>query len=340
MLPLKAAAASLVPSLEEVMPCHFCMLPTEVSSVQFAPELVDVQIFPSQAAAASLVPSLEEVMPWCQAFVLPTEVSSVQLAPKLVEVQMFPSQTAAASLVPSLEEVMPCQFLMLPTEVTSVQFAPEWWTSRYFPSPTTAASLVPSLEEVMLNQYLGLFPGETSLQTRAALAGNRKQYIRHAKRTVPEARRDMAVKAEVSLDKSKFTEFNFADDLLMLCRRAQSLMRTWTGLFIFLVNSLSSGYLAAAISFLCVFLCCFFLFFLFVACINRSGVLNQLLYLINTTSRPNMWPAWRWSFSLSLFLNTLLSLSVLLPVSSQPLTGRGSQALDIQEEWLWQSRAY
>ena len=72
-----------------------------------------------------------------------------------------------------------------------------------------------------------------------------------------------------------------------------------------------------------------------------SGVINQLWYLINTTSRPNMFgQPGGGILSLSLFLNTLLSLSVLLPVSSQPLTGRGSQALDIQEEWPWQWTAY
>ena len=37
-------------------------------------------------------------------------------------------------------------------------------------------------------------------------------------------------------------------------------------------------------------------------------------------------------------VNTPLPLPVLLPVFSQPLMGRGSQALDILEEWLWQSR--
>ena len=79
MFPPKATAASLVPSLEEVMPCQSFVLPTEVSSVQVAPESVEVQMFPTRTVAASLVPSLEEVMP-CQSFVLPTEVSSVQVA--------------------------------------------------------------------------------------------------------------------------------------------------------------------------------------------------------------------------------------------------------------------
>jgi len=61
------------------MLCHFFVLPTEVSSVQVAPESAEVQMFPPSATAASLVPSLEEVM-LCQSFVLPTEVRSVQVA--------------------------------------------------------------------------------------------------------------------------------------------------------------------------------------------------------------------------------------------------------------------
>ena len=61
------------------MPCQPFVLPTEVSSVQVAPESVEVQMFPSKTVAASLVPSLEEVMP-IHSFVFPTEVSSVQVA--------------------------------------------------------------------------------------------------------------------------------------------------------------------------------------------------------------------------------------------------------------------
>ena len=72
------------------MPRHSFVLPTEVSSIQVAPESVEVQMFPPKTVAASLVPSLEDVMSY-QSFVLPTEVSSVQVAPESVEVQMFPS---------------------------------------------------------------------------------------------------------------------------------------------------------------------------------------------------------------------------------------------------------
>ena len=54
------------------------MLPTEVSSVHVAPELVDVQMFPSSTTAASLVPSLEDVM-YLHNFVLPVDVTSVQV---------------------------------------------------------------------------------------------------------------------------------------------------------------------------------------------------------------------------------------------------------------------
>jgi len=71
-------AASLVPSLDEVMEYHFLMLPTEVSSVHVPPEFVEVQMLPFQTTAASLVPSLDEVMEY-QSFALPTEVSSVHV---------------------------------------------------------------------------------------------------------------------------------------------------------------------------------------------------------------------------------------------------------------------
>ena len=61
MFPLpETVAASLVPSLEEVMPTQSCEVAREV---QVAPESVEVQMFPFQTVAASLVPSLEEVMP-------------------------------------------------------------------------------------------------------------------------------------------------------------------------------------------------------------------------------------------------------------------------------------
>ena len=46
IFPLRTTAASLVPSLEEVMEFQLLGLPTEVSSVQVAPESVEVQIFP------------------------------------------------------------------------------------------------------------------------------------------------------------------------------------------------------------------------------------------------------------------------------------------------------
>jgi hypothetical protein len=89
MFPLETVAASLVPSLEDVILLHSFVLPTEVSSVQVAPESVEVQMFPDVTVAASLVPSLQEVIPF-HGFVLPTEVTSVQVAPESVEVQMFP----------------------------------------------------------------------------------------------------------------------------------------------------------------------------------------------------------------------------------------------------------
>ena len=66
-------AASLVPSLDEVMDAHSFVLPGEaVFSVHVAPESVEVQMFPLSTMAASLVPSLDEAMER-QFFVLPGE---------------------------------------------------------------------------------------------------------------------------------------------------------------------------------------------------------------------------------------------------------------------------
>ena len=46
IFPLATTAASIVPSLEEVILHHFFVVPTDVSSVQVAPESLEVQIFP------------------------------------------------------------------------------------------------------------------------------------------------------------------------------------------------------------------------------------------------------------------------------------------------------
>jgi hypothetical protein len=58
MFPPFSHAASLVPSLEDVM-SHKAI---ESLDVHVSPESVDVQTSPSQVAAASLVPSLDDVM--------------------------------------------------------------------------------------------------------------------------------------------------------------------------------------------------------------------------------------------------------------------------------------
>jgi len=118
MFPLYATAASFVPSDDEVMPYQDLVAPTEASSIQVTPALVDIQMFPLYTTAASFVPSDDEVMP-LQDLVAPTEASSIQVTPALVDLQMFPSPTTAASFVPSDDEVMPCQFLVEPTEVSS-----------------------------------------------------------------------------------------------------------------------------------------------------------------------------------------------------------------------------
>ena len=167
MFPPLTTAASLVPSLDEVMEYQFFALPVEVFSVHVAPESVEVQMFPPLTTAASLVPSLDEARAY-QYFPLPVEVFSVHVAPESVEVQMFPFRTTAASLVPSLDEVMEYQDFALPVGVFSVHVAPEsvepqstWAEADSVHLARVKASLVP------LNcRYLP--PGGTHLGGSAA----------------------------------------------------------------------------------------------------------------------------------------------------------------------------
>ena len=120
------------------MPYQLFVPPTEVFSVQVAPESVEVQMFPLGTTRASLVPSLEDVM--VRQYIPPkgfAMLSSDQLAPESVEVQMLPPSTMAASLVPSLEDVMLIQYCVsdMPQQsgATSVQSAPELVEVQMFP---------------------------------------------------------------------------------------------------------------------------------------------------------------------------------------------------------------
>ena len=61
MLPPFTIAASFVPFAEEVISHQFFVAPTDVSSVQFAPLLLDVHMLPPHTVAASFIPSAEEV---------------------------------------------------------------------------------------------------------------------------------------------------------------------------------------------------------------------------------------------------------------------------------------
>ena len=81
-----AAAASLVPSLDDVIPYQPFPLPEGSTSVHVSPEFVDVQIFQPWTVAASLVPSLDDVMPY-QLFAVALDV---QVSPESVDVQMYP----------------------------------------------------------------------------------------------------------------------------------------------------------------------------------------------------------------------------------------------------------
>ena len=54
--------ATLVPSLDDVMPYQICSLSEGLTSVHVSPEFVDVQMLPLGIVAASLVPSLDIVI--------------------------------------------------------------------------------------------------------------------------------------------------------------------------------------------------------------------------------------------------------------------------------------
>ena len=123
--------------LDIATPFHLFALPVLVTSVQVAPESLDVQMLPSHTTAICLVPSLrvatrrrerrpvrdvrgrdgggEGVRPCatayldiatsCHCMALPTLVSSVQVAPESLDLQMLPPElpsTTAVRLVPSL----------------------------------------------------------------------------------------------------------------------------------------------------------------------------------------------------------------------------------------------
>ena len=97
MLPRFTTAASFVPSSDEVMECQSCVGPTEVSSIQVAPESDESQMLPPFTTAASFVPSSDEVMER-QDCVAPTEVSSIQVAPEFDESKMLPPAEADARM--------------------------------------------------------------------------------------------------------------------------------------------------------------------------------------------------------------------------------------------------
>ena len=94
MLPLQTTAATVVPSLDEVMEYQAFVLPGDaVFSVHVAPEFVEVQMFPPElqiTTAASLVPSLDEVMELPVLLVSPRRCPQSTWRPSLAEVQMLP----------------------------------------------------------------------------------------------------------------------------------------------------------------------------------------------------------------------------------------------------------
>ena len=130
-----ARAASLVPSLEDVMPYHLFVLPMDVPRstslrVGGSPDVSKID------TGASLVPSPDDVMA-CR--LTSVDLISVHVAPESADVHMFSSLTQTASLVPSGCDYIP--FFVLPMDVTSVHVAPE---SVGYMFPVGGSSLGPS----------------------------------------------------------------------------------------------------------------------------------------------------------------------------------------------------
>jgi len=125
-LPFNVAAASFVPSAEDVMAYQLCSpvsdhqfsVPSR-TAVQDAPESCEVQMRPLYSTAASFVPSVEDVI---DLQLSPAMLeSSVHVSPESPEVQMNSgSDPATASLVPSAEDVIALKDLMFPMLETSV----------------------------------------------------------------------------------------------------------------------------------------------------------------------------------------------------------------------------
>ena len=126
MFPSRTTAASLVPSLDEVMPTSFWCSHRRLSPVGAG--VGRVQMFPPRITAASLVPSLEEVMLTKNGCPPRSDLCPVPL--RVGEVQMPSNSATAASLVPSAEEVIQNQSWGSHRSVL-VSSIPELLRSRY-----------------------------------------------------------------------------------------------------------------------------------------------------------------------------------------------------------------
>jgi hypothetical protein len=79
MLPLNTVAANFVPSADIVIEFQLLIDPTELSSDQSVPLLLEIHMFPLSAAAASFVPSADIVIA-LHFFTSATEISSIHIA--------------------------------------------------------------------------------------------------------------------------------------------------------------------------------------------------------------------------------------------------------------------
>jgi len=166
IFPPSATAASLVPSLDEVMPRHFIQLPVHcVASFQVTPESVEIQMFSFSTVAAIVVPSLEYVTLlhiFCQKPLLPLmRKFATHEAPESSDNHSAPPEKMEASLVPSPDDAMPAHW---PNCTVSTQLAPESTEVQKFELNAWVASLAPSLEDAMPPQDIQLGLGQCATQ--------------------------------------------------------------------------------------------------------------------------------------------------------------------------------
>ena len=97
-MPFSTTAATIVPSAEDVTEAQFLAAPVDLTSAQFAPESLEVWMFPPYGTAAIIVPLEEDVMLY-QFLVELTEVSSAHAATTLRRANTYQTDTSCEGVL-------------------------------------------------------------------------------------------------------------------------------------------------------------------------------------------------------------------------------------------------